>query len=505
MGIIFNIKKLGAIRDSKVEFKPFMIFSGNSSMGKSYTAFLVYYLTSLCTNKRLKVFVNGKYDSNELFNELEKEKKLNVIVSIRDLQRWINFSSKNFVGYLLGNNEFEADVNIEFDMDDIKMEFSLEKSETVDNLNLSPDELIMIRCGNEAYSMRGFDNKSVPNAIAILIGYRMLSGLFGKEQNFHTVFLPPSRASLVGSTFSMIKEITSSAGMYKEFLNDMEVLISAREETFHPSKNITRAIEDLLGGSIKNEKGALFYEFNESRIPITSAASSIKELTPLFLLLNRFHPRNFSVLFEEPEAHTHPELQVKIADLISKLVNEGAFFQVTTHSDYFLNQINNLIRLFKMKSVDNAKFEEFCEKNNINKNNILDPKLLGAYYFKKREDNSVEIVTQDVFDGVPFDTFENTVDSLMRTSSEIDDFQGFIISHKPTSSDKTMITKKARNKACYAEKLCEKFIVRGGVTIRKELSLLNSFKLNDSFVFTEMPVHYIAAEEEEVDVLKYCG
>ena len=42
--VTFNITKLGAIRDSKIELKPLMLFSGESGLGKSYAAFLIHYL-----------------------------------------------------------------------------------------------------------------------------------------------------------------------------------------------------------------------------------------------------------------------------------------------------------------------------------------------------------------------------------------------------------------------------------------------------------------------------
>ena len=34
--VTFNINQLGAIKDSKIEMKPFMLFSGESGLGKSY-------------------------------------------------------------------------------------------------------------------------------------------------------------------------------------------------------------------------------------------------------------------------------------------------------------------------------------------------------------------------------------------------------------------------------------------------------------------------------------
>ena len=54
--VIFQIKKLGAVRDSKIELRPFMVFSGESGLGKSYVAFLVHYLYTLLTSYRLNSF-----------------------------------------------------------------------------------------------------------------------------------------------------------------------------------------------------------------------------------------------------------------------------------------------------------------------------------------------------------------------------------------------------------------------------------------------------------------
>lgn len=41
--IEIHIENIGPIRDSRIELKPFMVFSGESGTGKSYTALLVHY------------------------------------------------------------------------------------------------------------------------------------------------------------------------------------------------------------------------------------------------------------------------------------------------------------------------------------------------------------------------------------------------------------------------------------------------------------------------------
>lgn len=60
MNIRILIDKLGPITDSEITVKPFMVFTGDSGLGKSYTAFLVYNLTSALTAYRLQEFITQK-------------------------------------------------------------------------------------------------------------------------------------------------------------------------------------------------------------------------------------------------------------------------------------------------------------------------------------------------------------------------------------------------------------------------------------------------------------
>ena len=48
--ITIHIGHLGPVRDSDIILKPFMVFTGESGTGKSYTALLVHYVYKvLCT------------------------------------------------------------------------------------------------------------------------------------------------------------------------------------------------------------------------------------------------------------------------------------------------------------------------------------------------------------------------------------------------------------------------------------------------------------------------
>ena len=50
------------------------------------------------------------------------------------------------------------------------------------------------------------------------------------------------------------------------------------------------------------------------------------------------------LILEEPESHLHPAAQRQLARGIVRLVNAGVRVLITTHSDIFVSQINNLLR-----------------------------------------------------------------------------------------------------------------------------------------------------------------
>lgn len=182
---------------------------------------------------------------------------------------------------------------------------------------------------------------------------------------------------------------------------------------------------EIFQGKITIEKDKFYYEFDKQKIPLQAAASSIKELAPLNLIFQKSRLDQTSVLLEEPEAHLHPNLQRKIATLLTAFINNGGFLQVTTHSDYFLNQINNLIKLFFVKKNMKGRFAAYLKqlkKYKIKEEIILNPEDVGAYYFKKRSNGSVEIIKQELEkEAVPFDTFEKTVDIMMEETDIINE------------------------------------------------------------------------------------
>lgn len=50
------------------------------------------------------------------------------------------------------------------------------------------------------------------------------------------------------------------------------------------------------------------------------------------------------ILFiEEPEAHLHPNNQVKLMEILTELTNAGITLVMSSHSNYVFNKLNNLV------------------------------------------------------------------------------------------------------------------------------------------------------------------
>jgi predicted ATP-dependent endonuclease of OLD family len=226
----------------------------------------------------------------------------------------------------------------------------------------------------------------------------------------------------MGFSFSDKSAIATSAGMYKDFLTDFDRINSNFFETKNDEFLKTR-IFDCIDGDIIQQDDDIYYEQkNNISIPLSAVASSIKELSPLVIALTKVDPKQLSIMFEEPEAHLHPSLQVDVAKVISYLVNKGSFIQVTTHSDIFLSQINNLLRISKLRKQNQTYFEKLLSDFDLPESLVLDDVNVSAYFFEKDENGLTRATLQDLKDGIPFDTFKKTYSKLYEESNLIDEY-----------------------------------------------------------------------------------
>ena len=418
--IEIHIENIGPIRDSRIELKPFMVFSGESGTGKSYTALLVHYIYRvLCNNDMSGFFAenNASYDKHK---EQLPDANQGVLYefTLQEFETWCNRSAIKYVGKMLGYYALEGKVSIKFN------------GLSTDRYKFTYAKEVLEMDGEMKY----YDTVSINNDLPLRLPYNStewdgipymflfteyIKSIFGINQR-STFLLPPSRGGIV-----CLNDIGRSAltGMYKEFMWDLSSLKTAspgNEATDDYGSVLSRT---LIDGTINLHNNDLYYEQQPyGEIPIMAGAASIKELAPFAIMLQKGLVGDYSIMFEEPETNLHPELQIKVADILAQLLHKGCRFQVTTHSDYFLRRINDLLRLDLLKDrLDKDEYETFCHEHHYNPEVTISSELVKAYYFKRNPDKTVSIIEQDTQSGIPFDTFRSVLENQLTDSSYVYD------------------------------------------------------------------------------------
>ena len=82
------------------------------------------------------------------------------------------------------------------------------------------------------------------------------------------------------------------------------------------------------------------------------------------------------LIIEEPESHLHPGAQTKIAQTLARLVRAGVRVLITTHSNFLLQQIGNLIREGELRKQGESTSES---------EDYLKAEEVGAWQFHKNK------------------------------------------------------------------------------------------------------------------------
>lgn len=414
--IKIHINELGAVRNSVVELKPLIIFSGESGLGKSYVAILVHYFYKVLADNRLQAFFSARgWDYDTMVSKNPEEASFSFTTPM--LIDWITEEAKTYMREAVGNPNMVVDVEFEIPFSRDSYTFSYRTVQI--DFEGKEETSRVFELGNSSMRIDG-DAKSLGSLPwSILMQSALRNELLDGHPLDQTFAMVPGRGALLTIPVTMQERIRNNGDIYSEFLTDWSVV-----QSMSPRKNIDRHLLERLayinGGSIDvDDNDRLIYRMLDGRVlPISAAASSIKELAPLYMLLDKYPSNHLSILFEEPEAHLHPQMQVNIADFVVSAVNHGMHLQITTHSDYFLRRLNDRIFLQKIQSHDAKHYAETLQKYGYT-DLTLDSSLIGAYLLRREEDDSVKVVPQELDKGIPYESFYNVIRKESRHSLDI--------------------------------------------------------------------------------------
>ena len=412
-----HISKLGPIIGQDIEIAPLMLFTGDSNLGKSYTNFLCYYLFSLAVSDRMNEFLLGKIRN---FDDNTKEVSFNLRVD--DVRLWMEDDFNRFFRYLLAYPEMECDVHFYFIEVPDSLSVKINLSEDLeDDAKAIP---VHIDVNGRFVDYRISKGYKLDDILTWL-KYLVVEALTG-ELIVNSYLMPPGRASLLSGSFTTQKG-SSKMGLYEIFLGDNDRINYRvlRSNSFKEDQQFFQSrIKKLIGGDLVFGVNGLELKLkNGQNIPIEAAASSIKELAPILMWMQGSSTMAYdSICIEEPEAHCHPMMQSQLADMLVACINKGTIMQISTHSDYLLKRLNELLRLNDFRENSPEKYDKFCNDFQHSRNLVLTKDMIKAYYFHySDEDQSVKIELQDLSDGIPFDSFSQILDEEFRFDSYWED------------------------------------------------------------------------------------
>ena len=209
------------------------------------------------------------------------------------------------------------------------------------------------------------------------------------------------------------------SGVLADFL---EKLVGISDRQHRQSLDSARQLEEnVLKGSVRldtAETGYPSFAYRPSGwkadLPLMRTSSMVTELTPVVLYLRYLVSPGDVLIIEEPEAHLHPGAQAAFAREIARLIHSGVRVIMTTHSEWFLEQIGNLVRL--------SSLAEDKREGIAGADVALRPQDVGAWLFKPRQrpkGSVVEEVVPDPETGL-FPTDHDPVsETLYNESAEI--------------------------------------------------------------------------------------
>ena len=116
----------------------------------------------------------------------------------------------------------------------------------------------------------------------------------------------------------------------------------------------------------------------------------VSEIAPVVMFLRHLVSPGCTLIIEEPESHMHPAMQVEFTRQIAALVQAGVRVIITTHSEWVLEELANIVR--------RSELPESRRKEMPHGEFALRPEQVGAWLFKQKRRPKGSVVEEIRFD-----------------------------------------------------------------------------------------------------------
>ncbi|MDE0085065.1 MAG: AAA family ATPase [Candidatus Poribacteria bacterium] len=395
LNVHIAVENFGPIEKAEIDLRPLTVFVGENNTGKTYLAALIYALHPSFEGSakwiqpqdepNLKLGKIFSHELKECFN----------LKSVSELKRFSdNLSDKLSISLKVCYDSRSA---LEMDWTCDSKHVGSAKISTVFNekLEIKETEMLWHRKNEKIQAVY-----YIPAARrGIMLTYKTFANL------------------LVADKINFSFERIGISKWISDFLK--QIIHYDEDRTFSDEMlNIAKALEnEVIHGKIVVNRPAkaaypeIFYrpQNTKEKLQISHTSSMVSELAPLVLFLRGVVKPGDTLIIEEPEAHLHPKAQTKVAIALAQLVRAGVRVIITTHSDWLLQQIGNLIREGELnkQEQDTSELPHWLSKEEV-----------GAWWF--HTDKPVEKIPFDRIEGIEPKDYEDVADGLYNNFVELE-------------------------------------------------------------------------------------
>lgn len=446
-----NIKGLGAIKETTIDLnKSLTVFCGHNNTGKTYVSFIIYALTSGRAFQPILL-------SNQDMETLLEKKALTISIAKEEVWKYRNSTIKSIEGGLnniFGISEEQAkkyfpSFSICFETSEDEFYERVLDKEIRGTVELKDFSISVTKeKGSWDTVVTISDNGEISTDTMTFIKYSILSNIYASLSFYpisKSVIFPVERNSIY--TFS--KELSIKRNLLIDQMQDLSTKTIDpfdflwRRTTRYPLpirdglevaedmdnsqkrsgeyRNFAEEIETaLLQGKVSvSSDGEVQFTSDKAKskkLPIHLSASIVKTLSSLVFYLKHIARKNDLIIIDEPELNLHPDNQVILARLFARLINKGFRLLISTHSDYIIRELNNLIMLSGKK----PEVNELREKYGYSDDEFLDKDEVAAYYFNFRTKTNVATNSLTISEfGFEVPSIDDTINRLNDVSEDL--------------------------------------------------------------------------------------
>jgi|WetSurMetagenome_2_1015567.scaffolds.fasta_scaffold15436_4 hypothetical protein len=435
-----KLQNLGVVKMAEIDLcKKLSLFCGPNSTGKTYVAYLIYGITKLLMVGVPLFKIQDLLEKNELSFTLEYKE-------LFQLQRqYLKYIKDNIATEFASKPDFFSDFDLQIITSQEDFTKDLKSSQINYNYEFAEVSILLKKESNsdiakvilqKPITLTNVTEKYEVYILAVLSKYLINNTLTNSfilpvERNSVYTFskelsLKRLKKSVDNKDIDDLEEIQERQTRYPHALRDALAVaedlanIKNKETKF---KYLADEIElEILNGTILvSDQGELQFFSNNDKdkiLPIHLSASLIKTLSGLIIYLRHQATSNDLIIIDEPELNLHPDNQILLARIFARLVNSGFRLLISTHSDYIIRELNNLIMLSSKTEATAKMIEQFGYKDY----HKLNPSFVGAYLFNFNADNNTKVVVENLDikeSGFEVKTIDEAINKLNDVSEEL--------------------------------------------------------------------------------------